>query len=432
MITLTKTPALNNLLARAKTYGSLITIVGSAQMLIQLVGFVSGIFIIRTLSTGQYALYTLANTMLGTMTLLADGGIGMGVMSQGGKVWQDRALLGRVVATGLFLRKRFAVLSIAIAIPILIYLLRLHNASWLVTALITLSIIPAFLMALSGEMLEIVPRLRQDIKPLQKIQIGTSIRRLGLLLLTLFVFPWSFVAILAAGLPQIWANLRLRKITAEHADIDQPEDPAVSKEIFKLVRNILPGAIYFCLSGQITIWLVSVFGSTKAVAQVGALNRIAVLLTVISVLITTLIAPRFARLANVKKLLLSRYLLIVLGLFILCAFIIGFVYLFQGQFLWVLGNGYKNLKIELVLSLTGSCLALIAGTNFSMYANRGWAMNPLFIIPFNIAVIIVGALLINISTLKGVLLLNIFIGAVEVLVGILYTVIKITAIKPAI
>src|SRR4051812_39271310 len=86
-------------------WGKLISITGSAQVLIQAIGFVSGIMIIRLLSTSEYALYTLANTMLGTMTLLTDGGINTGVMAQGGRVWQDKVKLGIVMNTGMDLRR---------------------------------------------------------------------------------------------------------------------------------------------------------------------------------------------------------------------------------------------------------------------------------------------------------------------------------------
>src|SRR4051794_12896030 len=87
-------------------WGKLITITGGAQAIVQGTGMLSGILIIRLLSTHQYAWYTLANTMLGTMTILSDAGISTGVMAQGGKVWQDKEKLGAVLATGLDLRRK--------------------------------------------------------------------------------------------------------------------------------------------------------------------------------------------------------------------------------------------------------------------------------------------------------------------------------------
>src|SRR5690349_4585514 len=76
----------------------LVTITGGAQALVQGAGLICGILIIRLLPTNEYAFYTLANTMLGTMTVLADGGISTGVMAQGGKVWQSKAELGTVLS----------------------------------------------------------------------------------------------------------------------------------------------------------------------------------------------------------------------------------------------------------------------------------------------------------------------------------------------
>jgi O-antigen/teichoic acid export membrane protein len=90
-------------------WGKLVSLTGSAQLIIQCVGMITGIFIIRMLTTQEYAYYTIANTMLGTMTILADGGVSVGVMNQGGKVWNDKHELGIVLSTGMVLRKMFGI-----------------------------------------------------------------------------------------------------------------------------------------------------------------------------------------------------------------------------------------------------------------------------------------------------------------------------------
>ena len=130
-------------------WGGLILITGSAQILVQAIALISGILVIRQLPANEYALYTLANTMLGTMTILADSGISSGVLAQGSRVWKDQKKLGVVLVTGLELRKKFAIASLVIAIPLLLFLLLHHNASWLMAVLIVVSLIPAFFLALS-------------------------------------------------------------------------------------------------------------------------------------------------------------------------------------------------------------------------------------------------------------------------------------------
>ncbi|WP_366182381.1 polysaccharide biosynthesis protein [Flavobacterium ovatum] len=406
-------------------WGKLISITGSAQIIVQAVGFLSGILIIRLLPIEEYALYTLANTMLGTMTVLADGGISTGVMSQGAKVWQDKEKLGAVLATGLDLRRKFAIGSLIIASPILIYLLLHNGASELTTFLIVISLVPAFFAALSDSLLEIVPKLHQDILPLQKNQVLVGLGRLLLTVLTVFIFPWTFVAILASGLSRIYGNIKLRKIAYKFVDIKQQSDPVIQKDILQMVKRILPGAIYFCVSGQITIWLISFFGNSSSVAQLGALGRLSMLLSLLSVLIGTLIIPRFARLSENRNLLLKHYFQIMLLLFLFMIVIVAIVYIFPDQILCVLGKNYLGLQREFLLSIIGSYFNLIAGVYFSLYTSRGWAINPLFSITISLMAVVIGAFLFNVSTLYGVLIFNIFIAITQVVINSGYCLKKI-------
>ncbi|WJS94222.1 polysaccharide biosynthesis protein [Flavobacterium johnsoniae] len=390
------------------SWGKLISITGSAQILIQALGFASGILVIRLLPVEEYALYTLANTMLGTMTILADGGISTGIMSQGAKVWQDKEKLGAVLATGLYLRRKFAVGSLLVATPVLMYLLLHNNASWLTTLLIVGALIPAFFAALSDSLLEIVPKLHQDIVSLQKNQVSVGIVRFLFLGLTMFIFPWAFIALLANGIPRVIGNVKLRKIADKFADKTQKSDPAVEKEVMQIVKKILPGAIYFCISGQITIWLISVFGNTTAVAQLGALGRLAVLLNIVSVLINTLIVPRFARLAPKRNDLLKKVLYTICLILLLSGILLLLVAIFPEQILMVLGKSYKGLSYEMILSVLIGCVNLGISIFISFSSSRGWVINPILTMVFNIFGTVFPLFFVDVSTINGVLMLSLF------------------------
>lgn len=411
------------------SWGKLISITGSAQIIVQTVGFVAGIVIIRSLPVQEYALYTLANTMLGTMTLLSDGGISTGVMAEGGKVWRHKEKLGAVLAAGLDLRRKFAIGSLVVAVPILIYLLLHTGASWVMSILIVASLIPAFFAALYDSLLEIIPKLHQDIRPLQKNQIIVGIVRLILTGLTVFIFPFTFVAILAGGIPRIYGNIKLRKVVEKFIDSEQAPDPLVKKEILYVVKRIMPGAIYYCISGQITIWLISIFGDATSVAQVGALGRVSLLLGIFGTVFSTLSVPRFARQNNEFKLLLNQFLLNIILLVIISIFVIVGVYVLSTQFLWVLGTNYSGLDNALVLNVTGSCLGLITGLLFSLSSSRGWLMNPYFYILTNLTCILLSIVIFDISTLIGVLQFNIFISLIQTLIYLVYTLLKIYKLR---
>jgi len=427
LIKLKQHPKFDNVISWAK----LISITGSTQIILQALGFVSGILVIRLLPTQEYALYTLANTMLGTMTLLSDAGVSTGVMAQGGKVWQNRKKLGVVMATGLDLRRKFAIGSLILSTPILMYLLLHNGASWLMAIMIALSLIPAFYAALSDSLLEIVPKLHQSIVQLQKNQLVVSLGRLLLSSVSLFIFPWTFVAILASGIPRIYGNIQLKKISNDFIDNNQNPDPLVREDILKVVKRIIPGAIFYSFSGQITIWIVSVFGNITSIAQLGALGRIAALLNVTSALIVTLLVPRFSRLENNVLILLMRYSQVVLMCTILMILFAVGVYLFSDKILWILGNNYSSLNFELFLIMVSSCLNLIAGVAYSLYSSKGWILPPLYSISKTVVVLIVASLVFDLSTLEGALYLNMLFSITAVLSDVFYgyyNIIKIDSI----
>lgn len=410
---------------RLLQWGKLITITGSAQVVVQGIGFICGIIIIRLLPTHEYALYILANTMLANMCILSDGGIKTSVMSQGGQVWQNRNALGEVLVTGLHLRKRFAVGSIIITLPILLYLLQHHGASWLMSIFIVLSLVPVILASMSGSLYEIVPKLHQVVIPLQKISIKVSLVRLTFLLIALFSFPLAFVAIVAAGIPQFWANIKLKYLCLSFADIKQKVNPSISKKILQMVKRILPESIYSCLAGPITIWLLSIFGSTTSVAQLGALTRLAMLMTLFDVLFGTLISPRFSRLPEIPKLLLKRYIQIQLSLFLVTILVICSVNIFSTKLLWILGPNYADLAKEVTLMIIGCCIGFIAISNFYLCTSKGWVINPLLTITVSLISILSGIYFFDVSSLSGVLLFSIFTNTIMLVLHSAYGITKI-------
>jgi O-antigen/teichoic acid export membrane protein len=413
---------------KAKYWGKLISITGAAQVVVQAVSFISGILVIRLLPVEEYALYTLANAMLGTMSLLSDGGISTGVMAQGGKVWQDKQKLGAVLATGLDLRRKFAGFSLIVSIPILSYLLLHHGASWITTVLITISLIPAFYAALSDTLLQIPVKLHQAIAPLQRNQVEVGIGRLALTGFTLFAFPWAFVAIIASGIPRIWGNWKLRRIVDRFVDREQQPDIDERREILKTIKRILPMLIYISFSGQITIWLMSIFGKTLAVAQLGALGRISVVLTIFYVLIGTLIIPRFARLEKNKSIVFKRYIQILISIIILMLSIIGITHLFSNQILWIFGKNYSTLQYELLLSIICSCLSTMTGVIYALCTSKGWILLPVVSVLSGLVPLIIGCFIFNISTLLGVLYLNIFCSVISLLFCVSFGFCKIYAL----
>ena len=392
----------------------LVGVTGGAQVLIQGLGFLVGIYIIHILSKEQYAYYTLANTMLGTMAVLADGGISTGVMAEGGKEWEDRKQLGEILATGMHMRKQFALGSLLVSIPILFYLLNDQGLDWWQSALLIACLIPAFLAALSGSLLQIVPRLHQEINELLKINVQLNVVRLVLTLPVLYFVPFASLAILASGVGQWVNNIQLRKLSLGKADWKTAPNPEYRRRIMEKVKKVLPGSIYYCISGQITVWLIAFFSSTESVAEIGALSRLMMVLTLVKLSLDMLVVPRYARLPSSKSVVIARFFQVLLLLITLSVVIVGAVALFPQWFLWILGDGYQNLEYEVVLMTIGSCITLMSGVAYLMASSRGIIPNPYLFIVFNIVgEVILIYFFIDYTTLEGVIIFSIYAALIN-------------------
>src|SRR5207247_1989999 len=115
----TSSPLIRRALHRAKIVGNFAIV----QAIVQVISFGSGILLVRTLDQRDYAYFTISNTMLGTINMLADIGISVGLISIGSHVWQDRHRFGQLINTALNIRKKLGVAAIIAVTPFLYYLL---------------------------------------------------------------------------------------------------------------------------------------------------------------------------------------------------------------------------------------------------------------------------------------------------------------------
>lgn len=382
------------------------------QTCIQILGMVVGFYIVRKLSVQEYAYYTVANTLLGMMSVLSDGGISSATNALGGKNWQSKESLGQVLTTAIKYRKTFSFISIAICLPFGIYLLNKQNISWEYSIIIFVCLLPSFYSQLTSGLYEIVPSLHQDIRPLQTNQVIVALFRLILSVLAVFIFPFTWAAILANGIPRILGNVRLKKIVEKRADLSQPINDTYTKEISRILKRSFPGAVYFAFSGQISLLILSYLGKVSNVASWGALGRYSVIFTIIGMVVNILLIPRYVRMENDKTKLL-KMAHSILGLSIIFGIVIlGFCYLFSNQLLWILGSNYMGLNKELLLILINGGILFLVGIVFSFSVRKGWIIHPIIEIGFNLLPLIIFINFFKFNSLESVLLFNILCSSV--------------------
>lgn len=376
----------------------------AAQAAVQGLGFAAGILVVRSLSPREYAFYTIATAGLGTMTVLTDSGIGSSVLALGGAVWEDRARLGAVLATGIHLRRRFARLALALGVPLMALLVHRQGASWTESILVAGSVVPVFLATVTGHLLEAVPRLHQLLAPLQLVQVAANAGRLLLIAVLVPFWPLAALASLVAALPQWCANLRLRSMADQRVNWRVSSDPQIAARIASQVRRTAPGAIYYALSGQLTVWLISLFGHANSVAAVGALGRLTTLLSVLGTVFSTLVVPRFARIpAGATDRVHRRYAQAQIIFIAVCSVPVAALALLPGPALAILGPHYSGLGREAMLMAVASVCTLVCGAAYTLGAARGIVAPPILTLPSTILLQVLLVAVLPLGTVAGVI-----------------------------
>ena len=408
------TPLIRRALHRAKVVGNFAFVQG----VVQLIGFGSGILLVRWLDQREYAYFTIANTMQGTISLLADIGVSVGLVSIGGRVWHDRHRFGELINTGLSLRKRLGVIAIVAVTPILASMLLRNGAPISYTALLIAIVLAGISVELSTGVLAIVPRLRSDISLIQRIDLTGAIIRLCLLLLLTFVFLNAGIAVAAATATLFLQYTLLRRYVGKVVDLGAPQNAQDRREIIRLTRHLAPNAVFYCLQGQITIFLISFFAHrVSAVAEVGALGRLAMIFTVLSNLLANVFVPAFARCHERRK-LRWLYAAIAGGVVAFSLVVLLAAEFFPREFLFILGNKYAHLRRELLLMVGGAVAGALTGTFWALNAAKAWITGSWLYIPLTLVTQIALIPYTDFSSVSGVLIFNLLSSIPNLLLNI--------------
>lgn len=375
------TPIIRRALQRARMVGNFAFV----QAMVQLVGFASGILLVRWLDQNEYAYFTIANTMQGTINVLADMGISIGLVSIGGRVWQDPHRFGQLITTAQHFRRRLGLLAILVVTPVLYWLLTRNGASPLYAAILVGAILLGLMVQFSLGVLAVVPRLRSDISRIQTIDLTGAFARLILLVVLAFLFLNAGLAVLVSSMAFLLQDRMLRKYAGGVIDLNAPENAEDRVAMIGFIKNQAANAVFFCLQGQITIFLISFFGSrATSVAEVGALGRLAMIFAVMGQVLTNIFVPAFARCQDAARLRLQ-YFAIVAGVAACCAAVIAAAAFFPNQFLFVLGSKYSHLQRELLLIVTGTVLNVLTGALWFLNASKAWVAGAWLYIPLTLA-----------------------------------------------
>ena len=399
----------------------------SVQVVVQVIGFGAGILIIRYLPRREYALYTLGNTMLSTILVLSDSGISSAITAIGGQIWQDDHQLSRLIKTALQLRRTLALVASPIVIPVLIWLLLRTGASPSRTVILTVIVLVGGGLELVTRIYSVALRLKSEIRQIQNQALIGAVVKLAIVLAGLLFWFNVEVALFAMFAGYAVQYLMLRGWASKKLDEHALGDPKMRSDILIVVRKQSPQTVYWCLQGQITIWLISIFGNADRLAEVGALGRLAAVFVILGSVASEILFPAFARIKDVR-LLRRRYIQMLLAFSAISFGLVGVVAAFPSVFA-LLGDQYSHLKSEGLLMAVSTVLGAIATLAWGLNSSRAWILPPIKFIVFSISIQIVLVKFLDLSVVRGVILLSIFSMLPCVVWGIVFGLLQINKLE---
>jgi O-antigen/teichoic acid export membrane protein len=384
---------------------------GAVQVAVQLLGALAGLLIVRSLSKSEYALFAIANSMQTTCNLLADCGIGVGLRAIGGRVWNEPKSFGALLASALELRRSLALISFAVSLPLAGWMLWQNGATPWQLAGFSVALIAGVIPLLSSTVHALAPQLHGEFRRIQGLDLSTAVLRV-LLIGALAASKITALLAVMIGVIGNWLQaIFYRRWAHQHADPEARPIPEQRRELIGYSLQWLPNLIFFCFQGQVTLLILSLFGSSSAIADLTALSRIAVLFTAMSAICTTLFAPRFARYQE-HAALKALYGAIVGASSALLVALFTVVWLWPEPFLWLLGDSYRGLAAECVWVVGAGSIAQLGTVLWSLNSSKGWIRwQSIGYIPAILTVQVGAAFCLDLSQFHQVLLFNLLTAA---------------------
>jgi O-antigen/teichoic acid export membrane protein len=390
----------------------------SAQLVIQVLGFLSGILIVQNLSKPDYAWFTIANTFAATIGMLADVGVSGAVTAIGGEVWQDKSRFGSLIRTALTFRRKLAIVSVTAVTPIFIWMLAKNQAPVATISVVVPAALAGFLMQLTAGVLGVVISLRQDIRRMQLLGLAPALLRLAILAPACLIFIDSRIAVITGAIGfalQVWI---LRRWVKNVIEWNAPESPDYRGRILSIVKRQAPNTIFQCVQGQIIILLISIFGNEHRVAEIGALGRFAIVFTLISSVVNGVVVPRFVRCQD-PGVLRRRYWQVAFVFTVLAGLLVALSAVFPHPLLWLIGAKYANLESEVWLMMLNAALGSLLLCLVSLTYFKGWIIPAAILIPLEIATQLILILSFDMSTVHGVLMVGVIATVPPILLNMI-------------
>jgi len=340
------------------------------QGMVQMFNLLAGFLLIRWLSVSDYAVYSLATGFQGTAVVLVELGLGSSIVALlAGRT--DPKVVGGYIRSARRYRNRFFLVLLPAAAVVFPIMASRQGMNWLMTVVLLGAIMTALYFESWTAYYSIPLIVQQKLADYYRTPSLVGAGRLALSFILYSVSALNgWVAAWTNSIAIVVQGWLYRREAAQYIEEPRLSEPTLDKEIMGYIRPLVPSVVFFALQGQINIFLISWFGHAQSVAEVGALGRLGQLFVMLAAFNSVVIAPNIAQVP--RKVLASRYGLIVAGALIVSCVFLGVSIVAPQVLLWILGEKYSHLRPELTWIMVAASLGYINGVMWTMHAARKW------------------------------------------------------------
>jgi O-antigen/teichoic acid export membrane protein len=371
---------------------------------VQVLNGLTGFLLVRAMGKDEYAWFTIVNSLLATINILTDSGLGSAFSSIGGPIHDDRPKFAALLAFTRRLRLVFMGVSLVVTLPIGAYILQLNEAPRWTVAVLVLIIVASALPAMDISLLMAANRLQSRLANLLRADYTASLIRLMLVFFGRYAGMGAALASLVTAAAQ-WAQLFL--LRGQTRDLRHlPEGTGADEfkaPVLAVVQHMLPVCIFQCVQGQIATWVLSFFANTSTVADVGALARLGIVMAFLFVPLQNIVFPAIARASDQARLRKLATFALAGALGVSVSIVLGGIACSQ-PILWLLGPRYMHLTSELAWYMGMIALGYLSHAVWGIALTRGWVRHGWLHIPVTIVLQIAGACVLNLGIARDAII----------------------------
>jgi O-antigen/teichoic acid export membrane protein len=389
------------------------------QSAVQLLNAATGLLLLRLMSKPDFAIYAIALGIQGTISILTDIGFGGAILGLVGTRYQDRALLGSYIRTASHLR-RVLLLIVTVAAVLIALIFRnvgnqAHGRQELI--FISLAVLVTVQFQAWASYYEIPLLLNNKLVSYYSPQVAAAaLRIISSVVLYYCHFISSFTVIAANTLSIVVMGVSYRFMARRWIDVPRAASKVHGREMVRFLMPLLPGTVYQALQGQISLFLIAVFGHVSQIAEVAAAGRIGQLFLLLNSSNGVLVTPFFAK--TPRSLFRKRYGYAMCAVGAVAILVAVSAKLFPGPYLLLLGAKYSNLTPQIQLVVYASAIGYFAGAMWSVAVARKWifwwsgSLQMVLLVLIQLVCIV----FLPLNTSEGVLKMNIYtaFGALSV------------------